>query len=245
VTGDATEVVVHADAGMLAEAVAARLLLRLLDAQAARGTATLVLTGGRIAEKIYEAVRNSPLRDAVDWSRVDLWWGDERFLPSGDPDRNETQVRAALIDALPVPAERVHPMPASDGPDGDDADAAARRYATELGAAGPTDLVLLGIGEDAHVASIFPGHPEGHGAGPVSAVRNSPKPPPVRLTLTMPVLNAADEVWVLASGDGKADAVAAALTPGADPGEVPASGVHGARRTLWLLDRDAAVKRPG
>jgi 6-phosphogluconolactonase len=248
--GSNTSVIVHADADILASAVAARLAVRLLDAQAARGTASIVLTGGRIAEKIYAALQASPVREAVDWSRVDMWWGDERFLPAGDPDRNETQVRAALLDGLPLAAERVHPMPASDGPDGDDPDAAAARYADELAATEPGpdllphfDVVLLGIGEDGHVASVFPGHPVGYEGGPVSAVRESPKPPPIRITLTLPTINTADEVWILASGDGKTDAVGAALS-GAGPHEVPAAGVHGTERTLWLLDRDAAAKVP-
>ena len=246
-----TSVIVHADADVLASAVAARLAVRLLDAQAERGTASVVLTGGRIAEKIYQALRLSPVRDAVDWSHVEFWWGDERFLPAGDPERNETQVRAALLDALPVAAERVHPMPASDGPDGDDPESAASRYADELAAADRPahmavphfDVVLLGIGEDGHVASIFPEHAVGFETRPVSAVRGSPKPPPVRITLTMPTLNSADEVWILAAGAGKADAVGMALA-GAGPRQVPAAGVHGAERTLWLLDRDAAASVP-
>ena len=130
-------VAVHADADLLAQAVAARLLVRLLDAQADRGEASVVLTGGRIAAAVYRAVRDAPARDAVDWSRVDVWWGDERFLPAGDPDRNETQARAALLDALPLDPARVHPMPASDGPAGDDPEAAAARVRGGAGRARP------------------------------------------------------------------------------------------------------------
>ncbi|MBQ1070313.1 6-phosphogluconolactonase, partial [Micromonospora sp. D75] len=87
-------VAVHADPDLLAQAVAARLVVKLLDAQAERGQASVVLTGGRIAAAVYRAVGQLPARDAVDWSRVDVWWGDERFLPAGDPERNETQARA-------------------------------------------------------------------------------------------------------------------------------------------------------
>jgi hypothetical protein len=93
-------VLVHPDADVLAQAAAARLVIRLLDAQAARGNACVVLTGGGIAARTYAALRASPARDAVDWSRVDFWWGDERFLPAGHPDRNETQARSQLLDAL-------------------------------------------------------------------------------------------------------------------------------------------------
>jgi 6-phosphogluconolactonase len=242
-------VVVHADADVLAAAVAARLAVRLLDAQAERGDATLVLTGGRIAEKIYRALGALPARDAVDWAHVDLWWGDERFLPAGDPERNETQARAALLDSLPLDPARVHPMPASDGADGNDPEAAAARYATALAAAARPghqtlphlDVVLLGVGEDGHVASVFPEHPVVYETRPVSAVRGSPKPPPVRTTLTLAALNTADDVWLIASGPEKAGAVGLALAaPG--PVQVPAAGVHGTQRTLWLLDRTAATE---
>jgi 6-phosphogluconolactonase len=239
-------VVIHADPKMLAEAVAARLAVRLVDAQAERGEADIVLTGGRIAAAVYEALRDSPARDAVDWSRVNIWWGDERFLPSGDPDRNETQARQALLDALPLDPARVHPMPPSDGPDGADPEAAAARYADELAAAAPGtaqlphfDLVLLSIGEDGHVASVFPEHPSAYETRPVAAVRGCPKPPPIRITLTLPAVNTAEEVWLVAAGAEKAGAVRMALT-GAGPVQVPAAGVHGVDRMLWLLDRAAA-----
>ena len=124
-------VVVQSDAELLAKATAARLVTRLVDAQAMRGTASLVLTGGGIGIAVLEQLALAPARDAIDWSRVDIWWGDERFLPSGDPDRNETQARRALLDHGPVPAERVDPMGASDRVD-DSPEAAARRYADEL-----------------------------------------------------------------------------------------------------------------
>ncbi|MBO4205937.1 6-phosphogluconolactonase, partial [Micromonospora echinofusca] len=159
-------VAVHADPDLLAQAVAARLVVAILDAQADRGAASVVLTGGRIAAAVYRAVGALPARHAVDWSRVDVWWGDERFLPAGHPDRNETQARAALLDALPLDPARVHPMPPSDGPAGDDPEAAAAGYAASLAAAaGPGavlprfDVLMLGVGEDGHVASVFPGHP--------------------------------------------------------------------------------------
>jgi 6-phosphogluconolactonase len=242
-------VIVHADPDVLANAVAARLLVRLVDAQAERGSASLVLTGGTIARAMYLAIRDSPARDAVDWSKVDVWWGDERFVPHDDPDRNELQAREALVDALPLDPTRVHPMPASDGPDGNDPEAAAARYADELARAAKPgtaplphfDVVLLGIGEDGHVASVFPEHPVAYESRPCTAVRGSPKPPPIRLTLTLPTINTADDVWLIAAGSGKASAVKLALS-GGGPVQVPAAGVHGVDRTLWLLDRAAAAE---
>ncbi|MGN9808553.1 6-phosphogluconolactonase [Micromonospora sp. BQ11] len=244
-------VAVHADADLLAQAVAARLLVKLLDAQAERGQASVVLTGGRIAAAVYRAVAALPARDAVDWSRVDVWWGDERFLPAGDPERNETQARAALLDAVPLDPARIHAMPASDGPAGNDPEEAAARYAAELaGAARPGtallphfDVLMLGVGEDGHVASVFPEHPVHYESRPVSAVRGSPKPPPVRTTLTLPAINTAEEVWLVASGADKSRAVGMALA-GAGAVQLPAAGAQGTSRTLWLLDRAAAADVP-
>jgi 6-phosphogluconolactonase len=241
-------VIVHADADLLAQAVAARLLVQLIDAQAKRGVAGVVLTGGTIAAAVYRAVRDSPARDAVDWAQVDVWWGDERFVPDGHPDRNDVQARAALLDAVALDPNRVHPMPSSDGPDGSDPEAAAARYADELARAArpgtlhalpPFDVLLLGVGEDGHVASVFPEHPVAYETRPVSAVRGSPKPPPIRLTLTLPAINTAEQAWLIASGPGKASAVKLALS-GAGPVQVPAAGVHGVDHTIWLLDRAAA-----
>lgn len=246
-----TDVVVHADPYLLAQAAAARLIVKMIDAQASRGLVSIVLTGGRVAKAIYEAVATNPARDAVDWSRVELWWGDERFLPSGDPERNETQARQALLDKVPLNPDRVHPMPPSDGPDGPDPELAAARYASVLArAAAPTsaelpyfDVVLLGVGEDGHVASLFPEHPAAYESRPVSAVRGSPKPPPVRTTLTRTALNTAEELWLIAAGPDKAKAVGMALA-GAGPVQVPAAGVSGVTKTVWLLDRAAATEVP-
>jgi len=244
----APEVIVYRDGTLLAQAVAARLVTGLTDAAAARGTASVVLTGGGIGTKVLDELAAAPARDAIDWRHLDIWWGDERFVPAGDPDRNETGARAALLDHVDVDPARVHPMPGPDGPDGDDPDAAAARYASWLAAAagpeGPVpafDVLMLGIGPEGHVASLFPGLPALGDERPVVAVRNSPKPPPTRLSLTFPSIQVAREVWILASGEEKADAVAEALS-GASPAQVPAAGARGTQRTLFLLDAAAAAK---
>jgi 6-phosphogluconolactonase len=246
------EVIVHRDADLLADAVAARLVTRLVDAQAAAGTASVVLTGGGIGTAVLAHLRDSPARDAIDWRRLDVWWGDERFVPTGDPERNETGARSALLDHVEVDPARVHPMPGPDGPDGPDPEAAARRYVAELAAAarpedhGPVpsfDVLLLGVGPDGHIASLFPELPAVYDVRPVVAVRGAPKPPPIRLTLTFTAINAAREVWLIASGNEKAGAVRMALS-GAGPVQVPAAGAHGRARTLWLLDRPAAAELP-
>jgi 6-phosphogluconolactonase len=243
------EVFTYASGDLLASAAAARAVTRLADSIAAEGHAHLVLTGGGIGTKVMAAIAASPARDAVDWRRVDFWWGDERFEPAGDPERNETGARSALLDHIGADPARVHVMRGPDGPDGDDPDAAAARYAAELAAAGAGapvpvfDVLMLGIGPEGHVASIFPDSPAAHAAGSVVAVRNSPKPPPTRLSLTFSAIQAAREVWILASGAEKAEAVAEALS-GVSPDKLPAAGARGTNRTLFLLDEAAAAKLP-
>jgi 6-phosphogluconolactonase len=241
-------VVVHPDARLLVEAVAARLVTRLVDVQGAGGHAHLVLTGGGTGIAVLAAVAACPARDAVDWRTLDIWWGDERFLPRGHADRNATQAHEALLDAVPVPTERVHEMPPAD--EAADVEAAAEAYARTLRAqarpedhaATPSfDILLLGVGPDGHVASLFPEHPALHAdpATTVTGVRGSPKPPPERVSLTMTTIQAAQEVWLVAAGADKAPAIGLALT-GAGELAVPAAAAQGRRRTLWLLDRAAA-----
>ena len=225
---------------------------------------------------------------SVDWGPSTC--GGRRAVPAlGHPDRNETQARTALLDRLPLDPARVHPMPPADGPPGDDVDAAARGYAELLraaaghppqgrlegrpvaGALPVFDVLLLGVGPDGHVASLFPGHPAlAVTDTAVVGVRESPKPPPVRVSLTVPALCHAREVWLLAAGSAKAAAVAEALTspsggtgdrgpatgetPPVGPGRVPhvvgtarllpAARPRGRRATVWFLDRDAAGLPP-
>ena len=126
------EIIVHPDAESLAAAVAARLITSIIDAQAARGRAAVVLTGGGMGGRSQQAVVASPAARAVDWENVDFYWGDERFLPKGHPDRNETQAREKLLTPLSIAEARIHAMPASDGKWGDDAVAAAAGHALEL-----------------------------------------------------------------------------------------------------------------
>lgn len=245
--------VVHRDKDLMAQAAAARLITKIVDAQAARGSASVVLTGGRNGNGVLAALAAAPARDAVDWANLDLWWGDERFLPADHPERNHTQAREALLDSVRVNPARVHAMPASDGPYGPDVDTAAEAYADELAAAagpenhGPVptfDVLMLGVGPDTHVASLFPESPAVRDSErTVVGVHGAPKPPPTRITMTLPAIRAAREVWLLAAGEDKAGAVAIALG-GAGEIQAPAAGAYGRSRTLWLLDRAAAAKLP-
>ena len=241
-------VFVEPDADRLARAVAEELVARLAAAQAAYGTASVVLTGGGVGIAVLEQVA-AVTGDRVDWTAVDVWWGDERFVPADDDQRNEKAARRALLDVVNVPQDRVHPMPPSDGLFAEPEDAAAW-YAGELASAAPPgrdlprfDVLLLGIGPEGHTASIFPGTPAVRDERPVFAVRDCPKPPPTRVSLGFTAINSADEVWLAVAGAEKAPAVAQALA-GADPTEIPAAGVRGTRATRWWLDRAAAALLP-
>lgn len=238
-------VVVHPNAALLAKATAARLLTAILDTQSVRPRVDICLTGGTVGIRTLAEVAADPVRDAVDWSAVHLWWGDERFLPDADPDRNETQAREALISSLPIPTANVHAVPAlSDAVP--DPETAAHLYAEELAAASEGrdtpvfDVLLLGMGPDAHVASLFPGHEALEAEGTTAPVHGSPKPPPERVTLTFSTIRSARAVWIVAAGAEKADAVASALN-GTPVVSAPAAGAQGVDQTLWLLDAAAAA----
>ena len=244
------------DADALAEAVAARLATRLVTAQSARGEATVVLTGGASGIAVLAALAASPSRDSIDWARVNVWWGDERFVPADHPDRNERQAREALLDHVALNESRVHAMPAAAageaGGRDDGVHAAAACYAEVLArhasveAHAPVprfDVLLLGVGPDGHVASLFPHAPALYDTRTVVGVEGSPKPPPQRISLTLLTIQSADEVWLIAAGEAKAAAVAMALG-GAGPMAIPAAVAIGRHETHWLLDRAAAAELP-
>ena len=247
------DIVVHANPDVLAAAAAARLVTRLVDVQAAGRVPRLVLTGGGIGTALLQQLAQGPARAAVDWAYVEFYWGDERFVAPDDPERNEIGAREALFDRLPVDPARVHPMAADTGSGPDGAEAAAEAYATLLAQQarpedhGPVpnfDVTLLGMGPEGHAASVFPHSPAVYETErTVVAVHGSPKPPPTRISLTLPAIRRSQEVWVLTTGEEKAAAVAMALG-GAGEVAIPIAGATGSRRTLWLLDRAAASKLP-
>ncbi len=249
----AADIAVHAQPNVLASAVAARLITRLVDLQSAGAVPKIVLTGGGVGIAMLEQVRATVARDAVDWGQVEFYWGDERFLPPGDPERNETQARTALLDHVRVDPAKVFPMGADTGTGPVGADAAAQSYSDVLARAarpedhGPVpsfDVVLLGMGPEGHTASIFPHSPAVYETErSVVAVHGCPKPPPTRVSLTLPAIRRAAEVWIITTGAGKAAAVSLALS-GAGEIALPVAGAQGRRRTRWLLDRTAASKLP-
>jgi 6-phosphogluconolactonase len=189
------------------------------------GARSLVLAGGTTPRRCYELLS----RMEVDWGRVSILFGDERCVRPDHPESNYRMAREALLDRV-APAT-VYRMPAELGPD-----EAAGLYAHIVAAVSPLDVIVLGVGEDGHTASLFPGHPALKATGLAVGIRDSPKPPSQRVTLTLTALQAGRRVIILATGAGKADAVARAKRH-----EVPSGMIAGAR---WLIDRAAAGQLP-
>ena len=238
---------VHEDREALAVAVAGELVARLVDAQADGGVPQIALTGGSVADAVHRELarltQESEVGAEVDWARVVFWWGDERFVEPASADRNERQARELFLDLVEVDPALVHPMPSTESAESAEAGAAA--YGAELRAhgSGAFEVVMLGVGPDAHVASLFPGYPQLDLDDDIAvAVHDSPKPPPDRITLTLPCLNRTRAVWFVVSGEDKAAAVALALAEGTDVHDAPAAGVSGQDETIWFLDRAAASR---
>lgn len=242
-------VVISPDPAALAESVAPRFLNRVSQRVDEGKVAHISLTGGSMGSAVLAAAARSPRAASIDWSRVHFWWSDERFVPLGHADRNDRQARDAFLDGLDIPADNVHSALGSD--EGADLDAAAAAYAEELarfpGAEGPWpsfDVCFLGVGPDGHIASLFPDRSEIQITDrSVVAVRDSPKPPPERITMTRPVINSSKRLWLVLAGADKAAALGLALA-GASYASVPAAGAKGRKRTTFFVDQAAAAQVP-
>jgi 6-phosphogluconolactonase len=223
--------VVVPDDRALARRAAEWLLERTRAAVAARGTCAVSLAGGTTPRAAYEVLATSALARAVPWGAIEWYFGDERAVPPDDPDSNYRMTVEALFahraDLLP----RVHRMPA----DAPDPEAAAREYGRLL--PDPLDVVLLGMGEDGHTASLFPGSPALEERVERVLPVTGPNPPSRRMTITPRVIEGAREVLVLVSGAGKSRALARALE---GPVDVEAVPVQLARAGTWIVDTAAA-----
>ena len=225
------ELVVVPDARALARRAAERIVELTRAAVKARGACSVALAGGSTPRATYEVLATSALAAALPWGAISWYFGDERAVPPDHPESNYRAARETLFADRPELLARVHRMPA----DATDLEAAAREYGAAL--PDPLDLVLLGIGEDGHTASLFPGLPALSERAARVVVVTGPKPPNPRLSITAPVIQQARELLVLASGAGKADAVAKALEGPLDPTAVPAQLARAGR---WIVDREAA-----
>jgi 6-phosphogluconolactonase len=232
---------IASDADALAQEAATRLLARLSEP---RERFAVGLTGGSSPERLYRLLATEPYRNQIPWERVHWFWGDDRFVPQDDPRSNAGQARRLFLDRVPVPPANLHAIPT----DAANADEAARRYETQLqefyGAdwLDPErplfDLILMGVGNDGHTASLFPGKPqiEETERWVVGVPQAGQEPFVPRVTLTFPTLASTRDMLFLVTGRGKRE-IMARLLAGAD---LPAARAHSDGNLVWLVDREAA-----
>lgn len=213
----------------LEDAAVARILAAADDAIATHGAFHLVLAGGTTPRHVYEALRTA----SAAWSNWHIWFGDERCLPPEHPERNSRMAMVAWLAHVPIPSSQIHPVPAEQG-----AEAAAHVYAELLRTVPRFDLVLLGLGEDGHTASLFPMQAWERAISwpPVLPVHDAPKPPPDRVSLSPDRLGASSAVLFLVTGVAKA----AAVRDWREGVAIPASRIQGLEATDIYLDRAAA-----
>jgi 6-phosphogluconolactonase len=242
------ELVVLADLAALAEEAAQRFVALAGAAIKRHGRFRVALSGGSTPRALHQRLAHQH-RSEVNWEQVEIFWGDERFVPPDDPESCFRMARETLLDHVPVPAANIYPMPTVGSPPETAAQANAETLAAVFAAETPRfDLILLGMGPDGHTASLFPGYPEvvAPSGALVAAVHNAPKPPPTRLTCTFRVLNDAANVLFLAAGADKAATLRAVLRGPQDVARLPAQGVRPAAGTLvWLVDATAAKELTG
>lgn len=234
-----TRVVRLPDAADVAEVMAERLLRTIVSLQASQGHVNLCLTGGRTANAMYERLAALAADSVLDSTRLNLWWGDDNFIPAANEQRNSLQAISRLAAGITLASANIHMMPAQEGRA--DAAQAASEYAAELGDT-HFDITLMGVGEDGHTAALFPNHPSSEPTTKtVIGVSNAPKPPEDRLSLTEVALNRSSQVWFIATGPAKAVAVEQALAP---ESKIPAGRITGEDVTYWFVDEAAARELP-
>lgn len=195
----------------------------------------IAVTGGTLGIATLASANELPFNE-LDLTRLHIWWGDERFVDTQSDDRNANQARNAWLKNLKIPSENVHEFPASDS--GLTLDEAATLFSREFDNEGINfDLMLMGMGPDGHVASLFPGKSIGDSPDSIVAERDSPKPPPLRLSFTYKIINEADQIWFTVSSSDKAEAVA--IVFGDNPQTLPAGRIQGKEKTAWYVDQTA------
>ncbi len=237
----APELVIRETSDHLFAEAAHRLIAAADEDAAARGAFHLAMSGGSTPEGLYRLLAGPPWEGKIPWDRLHVWFGDERCVPPGDPASNYRMAREAWLDQTPLPEDRVHRMPGEAPPE-----EGAQSYAQELAQHLPLapdgtpvfDLVLLGLGSDGHVASLFPGTEALQASSPVAA-NYVPALQVWRLTITLPVINAARRVWLLVTGPEKAAIIARARQGGSEQ-SLPVRCLEPGGQWLWLLDRKAA-----
>lgn len=242
--GERGEVRILDDAEALARAAADLFAHLTIEAVNLRGRASVALSGGSTPRRMGEMLAVPPARDRVPWNRLEIFWGDERWVPLDDPESNAGTARRTFLDAVPIPPAQIHRF-STDLPDPDDAASAYAARVQEVIGAGEGvprfDLVFLGLGDDGHTASLFPETAALSERDRWAVANRVPKLAATRLTLTAPVLNGGREVVFLVGGTGKAAVLASVLQGPESPEHLPAQLIRPVDgRLLWLVDRDAA-----
>jgi 6-phosphogluconolactonase len=236
------DVRVFADVDELSLRAAEAAVRTINESVQSNGSFSVALSGGNTPRTLYRLL-SSRFRDQIPWKNVHVFWGDERYVPLADPQSNYRMARETLLDAVPCPAGNVHPMP-TELPD---PDVAAREYEKTLRSYFSKDwprfdLILLGLGEEGHTASLFAGSPALNETQRWVVAVKAPAEPPLRLTLTLPALTEAANIYFLVTGSNKAQALHHVLTESPAPKIYPASGARLAQGTvIWWVDRGAAA----
>ena len=236
------EIKIFKDADAVASAAALDLVDRVSQVLTVQSLANIVVTGGTVG--ILTLAKLAQIdAEGVDWARVHVWWGDERFVESKSPYRNAVQASEAWLAGSKIPESNIHQFPAADNNLSlenarDDFDQLLQKYASPGLLAPIFDVLLLGMGPDGHIASLFPGKPEIPAGTRTVAEKDSPKPPPQRLSFSYELINSAKEVWFTIAGADKADAVSVAFSP--NKASLPVGRVSGTQKTIWILDEAAA-----
>lgn len=228
------------DADSLARGAAEEFVTRLAELLAELSEVHIQVTGGTIGVATLAAIADREDAHLLDWSRVHIWWGDERFVAADSADRNAVQAKNAMLKKLP--AAQLHEFPASD--QGMTLDEAASFFAAEVATINPHfSLAFVGMGPDGHICSLFPGKPSIAAGIKVIAEHDSPKPPPQRLSFSYEAMNEVDEIWFVIAGADKQDAVDIAF--GDNPESLPVGRIQGKHKTVWFIDQSAGNKTWG
>ncbi len=239
------QVAIYPDIDTISHAAAQYIVRIARESIVTRGRFTIALSGGTTPRKLYGLLGSEPYSSQIDWTLVEIFWGDERCVPPESQDSNYRMAHETLLSHIPVPAIQVHRMPA----DQPDRDAASLEYTLEMQRIFGTngipnfDLIQLGMGPEGHTASLFPHQASLHELERLVMPVSVPKPPPDRLTFTPPLLNSARNVLFLVTGADKADALQAVLEDEYNPDEYPAQIVRPANgEVTWMVDMAAASK---
>lgn len=238
-------IAIYPDADQLSQAAAQYFVQVANEAIVSHGRFTVALSGGSTPKKLYSLLAAEPYRSQINWSLVEVFWGDERCVSPDDPESNYHLAWEGLLSKVPVPTSQIHRVPADEA----DRDAASHNYEEEIKRAFSTDgipsfdLIQLGMGPEGHTASLFPHQESLQETQRLIMPVTVPKPPPPRLTFTPPLLNAARHIQFLVTGAEKADAVQAVLEGPYQPTEYPAQIVRPQNgEVTWMLDTTAASK---